>query len=256
MNTLVASEFNDTDELLDCLRQSSADGFTWYRGQENIEWSLVPGVFRGGTQSKELGLLAGFWERAASLRDAPSAIEASAWVALAQHQGIPTRALDWTEAFLIALYFAIDKPHSTDTSRAKIDENDSAVWLLNPVLLNQKFAPGADGVFSEAENVVHFAHKKAVFNAPIPNGTQEPEVMAYRPRYTHERMVVQEACFTWHGTRTPIDALPDASSYVRLIRLRKETKAQLRLYLTLLGITDSTCFPDFSGLASELKKRV
>jgi hypothetical protein len=256
MNTLVASEFNDTDELLDYLRQSSADGFAWYRGQENIEWSLVPGVFRGGTQSKELGLLAGFWARAASLRDAPSAIEASAWVALAQHQGIPTRALDWTEAFLIALYFAIDKPHSTDTSRAKIDENDSAVWLLNPVLLNQKFAPGADGVFSEAENVVHFAHKKAVFNAPIPNGTQEPEVMAYRPRYTHERMVVQKACFTWHGTRTPIDALPDASSYVRLIRLRKETKAQLRLYLTLLGITDSTCFPDFSGLASELKKRV
>jgi len=63
-----------------------------------------------------------------------------------QHSGAPTGLLDWTEAALIALYFAV---------RDKKDETDAAVWVLEPWLLNgcvlaipEVIPPGAEaGLF-------------------------------------------------------------------------------------------------------------
>ena len=152
------------------------------------------------------------------------------------------------------MYFALDGPHSTVASRADGDKFDAAVWLLNPMALNAEFAPGSNGAFSETEGIVHFAHKSAVFGTPYPS-IPTPEFMAYLPRLTHGRMVVQKACFTWHHIDVPLDASPSAKTFLRKIKVRADRKAQTRYDLTLLGITGSTMYPDLSGLASEMKNR-
>ena len=45
------------------------------------------------------------------------------WLFLAQHVGLPTRLIDWTENALLALHFAVE-------------EESPVVWMLNPMALS------------------------------------------------------------------------------------------------------------------------
>jgi FRG domain len=57
--------------------------------------------------------------------DTPGRDETDQWLFLAQHVGLPTRLLDWTESSLVGLYFALQysKP---------------VVWMLDPFALNRE----------------------------------------------------------------------------------------------------------------------
>src|SRR5205823_4830121 len=63
----------------------------------------------------------------------PGREETDLWLFLAQHFGVPTRLLDWTQGALIALYFAL--------LEEKADKPRPIVWMLNPTQLNRKSAP-------------------------------------------------------------------------------------------------------------------
>jgi hypothetical protein len=86
----------------------------WFRGVSKPYNDLTPGAFRephGGFQgSFESTYLDEFRRIAPSLSDnLPQRDEYLEWLFLAQHHGLPTRLLDWTESPLIALYFAVEK---------------------------------------------------------------------------------------------------------------------------------------------------
>src|SRR5437764_765572 len=79
----------------------------WYRGHTNYKWTLTPSVARRREHlENELTMLKRFRQDAGPrLRDRPS--DDWEWLFLAQHFGVPTRLLDWTENPLVGLWFAV-----------------------------------------------------------------------------------------------------------------------------------------------------
>jgi hypothetical protein len=65
--------------------------------------------------------------------------------------------------------------------------------------------------------------------------------------------MMQQAAFTIHGIEMPINSLPEAASFLRTVRIPRESKESLLHAITLLGVRGSSLFPDLQNLAEELK---
>lgn len=120
------------DSALSALGQEFDQEIMWWRGHSDANWRLTPHVFRprpDGSSFAEVGLISHFKMRArgrlGTSKEPTSEIE---WLFLAQHYGLPTRLLDWTESPLIALYFALNAEGYEDC--------DACLWAVSPTLLN------------------------------------------------------------------------------------------------------------------------
>ncbi len=120
-------EITSVQSLLEALDEDSNGdkGTVWYRGQSSAEWPLLPGYMRLGAPPSEATLLMRFKQNAAMLIETTPR-ESFDWLFLMQHFGVPTRLLDWSESPLVGLYFAVENI-----------ENDGALWLLHPSVLNK-----------------------------------------------------------------------------------------------------------------------
>ena len=114
----------------------------WFRGEcitkENIQYydPLLPKLYReceeNNARYNENKLLQHFRMKAPVFSSGlvPERGETDKWLFLAQHVGLPTRLLDWTESAMVALYFALKE------NRAE----KRFVWMLDPISLNRESA--------------------------------------------------------------------------------------------------------------------
>jgi len=88
-----------------------------FRGVTDTSHELKPKIGRKGTVSsaEERRLLEAFKGQARPyLTNSPDRGDDWAWLAVAQHHGLPTRLLDWTTNPLIAAFFAVQSGKDTD----------------------------------------------------------------------------------------------------------------------------------------------
>lgn len=227
----------------------------WFRGEPEVETPLLPKVFRKtleGRVHNENQLLQMFRMKAPTFTQeaTPPRGNTDQWLFLAQHVGLPTRLLDWTESALVGLYFALkqEKP---------------VVWMLDPFRLNELSVTGKvgdDKPHIKTYPLTWFDPRGRIKNIGIENikGAWEigydglPLSVAVHPTYLHPRMSAQRSVFTIHGSKKePLcDLIPDL--ILRKFIIEPDNISAMMNDLHILGIHESTAFPDLDGLSNEL----
>jgi FRG domain-containing protein len=219
---------------------SSADTF-WFRGHEESQWGLTPAALRPKTitaRQTALSLISDFKRIAeAKLPRLPDPDDDFKWAQVAQHYGLPTRLLDWTESATTALYFACLKP-----------ESDGIVFMMKPAELNSLGKPREARVLdpqTDRELILRFLRW-----GPR-EGKKNAHPVAVNPVWGSERIIVQRGTFTLHGSTFSLDNAK-VSSLVALPVLR-EWKPRLRQELRRLGVDEMTLFPELEHACRHLK---
>ena len=156
---------------------------------------------------------------------------------LMQHHGLPTRLLDWTETFSVALYFALKE--ATD---------EAAIWILNPYALNLRSKHGH--VIKHPRSDYPFSY----WDCFICQTEKFPQPVAAisAPRIT-SRITAQASVFTLHrDLKKGLERI--APRCVEKIIIPKSAFEEAGHFLKLAGVTEFSLFPDLDGLARHLHR--
>jgi hypothetical protein len=233
----------------------------WYRGCGKSTYQLKPSLFRHPTKTAiadivdiETNLMNRFYSRSVPFLE--HGLQ-KGWESLflAQHYGVPTRLLDWSENPLIGLYFALRySPHHFISGNI-VYESDVAVWMFNPIEWNKHALNNhaINSVLGSDDDPL----KGYATTADYRQLNLNP-VALYGIHNSH-RIVAQRGTFTIFGQDTrPMEDIYINSSYSPnlLIKIvfQKGFLPKINSSLFEIGITDSVVFPDLDGLSRELKR--
>lgn len=238
-------------EYIDALRRLGAAGDApplWFRGHARNTYSLTPSAFRPpGYGQHEGAMLKRFMQDAQSfLLEGPA--HEWEWLFLAQHHGVPTRLLDWSENALIALYFATELGTSLEGS----EPPDGRVWILLPTNLNDLGTwhgqHREDLPMLGVDTYLDQYHPFAI----VPPQTVLKPVAALATR-NFRRIQSQWGTFTVTPESGPLEASDAAGQYLRCIDVPASAKHDLREELEHLGIQERVVYPDLHRLGARVK---
>jgi hypothetical protein len=148
-------------------------------------------------------------------------------LSIAQHQGMPTRLLDWTANALAALWFAVSKDPPDD-------EESGVVWVV------------------ESPNVKKLTANDRIFYPDV--------TYFFQPFPLDRRIVAQSAWFSVSRYDRRKNQVLELEGHERYKNLKKFIIARdhgqfksLRQELRLLGVSDASMFPDLSGLCADIR---
>jgi len=213
----------------------------WFRGHSQAGWSLTPVALRPKSikgRDVALSLISDFKRIAeAKLPRLPGPRDEYKWAQVAQHYGLPTRLLDWTESATTALYFACLKP-----------AEDAIVFVINPTELNSL------GELAQARILDPQTDQKLILRS-LKWGAREGKSggypLAVHPVWGSERIIAQRGTFTLHGSMFSLDKL-EVSSLVA-VPIFREHKSRLRSELRRVGVDEMTLFPELEHSCRHLK---
>jgi FRG domain len=230
--------------LSDYVSIMSTSGRLWYRGHADLMWRLRPSALRYETEDRRntaLTLIAEF-QRVGEIKlpRPPSFDEALKWVQLAQHYGLPTRLLDWTESPTVALFYACQN-----------ERCDGVVFMMNPVDLNRASFPTRPRILDAHADAKIIARYLSLTGNT--DATPKRKSVAINPVWNSERIMAQKGMFTLHGTSFDLDN-QQAPSLVA-VPILKEAKPMLQQDLERIGVDEMSLFPELEHACSFLKRR-
>jgi len=233
-------------EYLELIQEHLPPGRALFRGQAS-SWALRPTIDRLRdllpSSKDEYPLpndreLLNEYKRLAwaLFPDRPDRNDDWAWMALAQHHGLPTRLLDWTTSSLIALWFAVSDPPCNEAARESKGDSGPVVWLLS--VTAEHWVYGAGNPFSVSG--------LRVFAPPIAT----PRLRAQRGIFTVSQI---------GRTRGSIENIARHAGkpnriYLEYLTIDREKREQIMAELQQHGIDDSSMYPDLQGIAALLRR--
>lgn len=245
-----------------------------YRGHDDHEnYQLIPGIFRwkrmpdGHDISEysqlEFNILSDFISESCRYVQNVPVDDISAWLEVAQHFGVPTRLLDFTQNPLVALYFAC----------CSLKDTVASVWILDEIAYNEQyfgspilFATYCKQLISGIINWEIMSFQRPP--AGSPQYTQYPVI--YRPASREERMTSQSSVFMlWSALRLPLTSIISPENYMDFdneiqnrnhgvlgnIEIPGAAKASILLQLNELGINEKFIYPGLDGVGKYIKRK-
>lgn len=217
------------------IRHSNSDDLLLFRGQ-NVDKPLLPIIARGYEYIKEYGnpylydlftyegmMLEDFKRRARpNLTKEP--ISDWDWLTVAQHHGMHTRLLDWTENPLVGLFFALD-PVGGNQHRV--------IWVLRI---------GRNEIITPTKETNPFLISKT---------------QVFMPNIVSTRLVPQAGWFTIHKLNSKKDrfiALENNTKFKKLLTkvIVNKNITDMMKHLDLFGINSASLFADLDGLCKQI----
>lgn len=212
-----------------------SDAHVIFRGQTKEKgWSLVPSVGRNDNRTRipwqEREVLNEFKREALPfLHFVPDNDNDWQWLALAQHNRLPTRLIDWTRNPLVALWFAVKDP--------AIENLPCVVWAF------------------------HYDDDDMVFNTrDFPSPFSIEKTYVYFPEHIFPYIQAQSGVFTVHHSEEnrPVKFLSlEESKYsdscLSKIEILPDDFATIRYHLFRVGIHPATLFPGLSGIVDKIR---
>jgi hypothetical protein len=253
-----------------------------FRGQDSANWRLKTNFERLARQfgmpidcraDVEKNILLTFTRQAHHhIRPTPASMKHLEWLSIMQHYGGPTRLLDFTYSFYVAVFFAVESANELPAvwaiNRTKLDKR--ILRRVNP----EKDGNGAAGIRSRARKIVGSCLK----------GHQELGVVVVEPWRLNKRMVTQQGVFLFptdiresfeknlcHSLGLRCNSLPEKEVMGSYNELRQATQGggdelvlikftfpqrihhEIMTDLKKMNITSASLFPGLDGFARSFR---
>ncbi len=144
------------------------------------------------------------------------------WLSIAQHNGLPTRLLDWTKNPLVALWFAVKDP--------AIDNKPCIVWA-------------------------YFYNKNAIVDYHTDPFCID-KTYVYFPEFVSPFIQAQLGAFTIHHKQdnkfVPLEEINNSDLLLKKIEISSEFITSARYHLFRLGISPASLYPGLLGIAEKI----
>ena len=213
----------ETIELISQVRDPFAGFNSFYRGQSNADWKLIPRIGRANRFfTVEINIWSE-WIKSAALHIDIEKYSDIDLLVLAQHKGLPTRLLDWSKNPLVAIFFACSENF----------DFDGKLFTLTT---------GINNIYDSIESA--FDSEKEI----------QEIIELYNPRNVDNRVLNQSAIVSIHyDGQVSFDCCQNKNSFtLKETVIPSKSKRKILRELEVLGINYYTIYPDLDGLSKKI----
>lgn len=202
--------------LHETLSQYREDKRWLFRGHSNPDWVLTPKAGRVPFSGVDDSVVFDAWKRQAVEYVQTRPQSDWEWLAIAQHHGLATRLLDWTNNPLNAAFFATREEY-------------------------------------QGNAIIYAAKFKFLVPASDTNPMRYRDLAIFRPHRVVPRITRQGGLFTVHPSPTdPITANTKDVVELHRIEVSAAYRSTVLSELSYYGINSASLFPDLDGLSQFL----
>ncbi len=209
-----------------------------FRGESDFNRDLISRIGRRRSTVNEISVFERFkWDSIPFLKYQPK----NDWeyLAIAQHHGLETRFLDWTQRPLVGLFFAVENlnPHHLN--------NDGVVYVIKHycVYINDF----VKDVFNKSPFSVT---KEDLENNVLSRVNNKFKTFLYKPPNLSQNIMAQSSVFSFEPD--PVKKIDIEERGGDKLKIKGEVKFKLKQYLYNFGIDRKTLFPDLENLCRSL----
>ena len=217
-------EIKNLSDLFHIFEDRTSGRIMYFRGQVR-DWSLRPWLARESVTEQERAKESECFEKLAEILPNVNDWERAT---IAQHYGVPTRLLDWSENPLVGIYFALDDKN--------YDNEDGVIWVFeDKTVVVKRVASLRDG--SGLRKLKYPRPYRAWQDLQL----EIPRTKAQRGSVTSQPDLSKE--FNEQNFDQNTQSL-------KKFIVPKQSKTQLRKQLEILGVTEERLFPDFLDIGN------